>query len=452
LLLLARWLLLGVVFLLQTSSSRFAWGDVIHFPTSLPAAVLSESLPTAFAPNAIDVSDFDLIWVGDLIPGVELNLIEGSMQWVRVLETLVLPRARLSILVKKSESGLVSNGGFSQSFQFDGTDGSVEIPIALISGEGNSIHLQLQRGGNVFRGQVQVRFHPRPEIQNSPNSVSVDPSCSPFRVSAESLGKNNHDWAYIGCRLVRVRGQDFRTPSLEVLIYWDHGKQSIQIGGLETPSTMISVWSFRLRAEGGPVSLQAEEHEIRLQYRLPKKLHNHALSMGIGPYSFNFKGGGEDLSTVVAMPTLYASHFITDSMRIVEFGALALESHFFTDLGLYLHFEQFRFLDRRLSMNLLIGGHAVGFKSQGQFYLVGSLPQGFEFVFTDFLTRAQNLVLGAFIYPPISGNAYYNGWIRWGNQIFAEVNYIAWQAEPNQNSFRSSSVGVTLGFPLLRFW
>jgi hypothetical protein len=191
---------------------------------------------------------------------------------------------------------------------------------------------------------------------------------------------------------------------------------------------------------------------VKFYYQIPEELHNQGVSAGLGPYAFHFQGAGEEVRSWQGIATLYGSHFISDSMRIVEFGALTLEKHLSSDFGLYLYFEQFRFLDRRLAINLLIGGHAVGFKSLGKFQLVTSLPQGFELVYTDAIKRGNNLTLGGFFYPPIAGNSYYNGWLRWGRIWFAEINYIAWQAESQGQSYSSESFGLSFGFPLFRYW
>jgi hypothetical protein len=192
--------------------------------------------------------------------------------------------------------------------------------------------------------------------------------------------------------------------------------------------------------------------KIKLRYQVAPELHNLTISMGIGPYSYGFRGNGEERTQTVISPTLYGSYFITDDIHVVGFGLTTLGPHNYTDLGLYLRLEYFRFLDRRGSLNLLIGGHVIGFEALDQFYGVVSAPQGFELMYRDVFQRGKNLTAGAFIYPLISGNAYYNLWVRWGRQVFFELNYIAWHAQPKQAPYQSTSFGASVGFPLLRLW
>jgi hypothetical protein len=423
---------------------------VLNIPESLVSEVLSESLPTAFAPGELDVQNFGIVWSGQVLPGVKASLVSGSLQWVRVLEVVVLPRARMVIQFENIEAGQVLNAGFVQTIDVRRGRGLVELPIALISGEKNPIRVTIKRGGQLYQSEFRIQLKPSPQPLKP--RVFVDSSCSPYHFTLKSKGNFQNDWGYVGCRRVRVRGENYRTTSLEVYLYWDHGGQTIDVGGVPTPSDLGSLWKLRLRPEPGHFTVRAGNHELKMEYRLGKKINYNGISMGLGPYAFSFRGNGEDVSNFVAMPTLYASHFISDTMRIVEFGAVTLDSHLYSDLGLYLHFEQFRFLDQRVAINLLLGGHALGFRSKGQYYWITALPQGFEIVFTDAFVPGKNLVMGAFVYPPISGNAYYNGWVRWGNQVFVEANYIAWEAAPNDIPFQSSSLGLSFGFPLFKFW
>ncbi len=450
-----------VLILLFLVSSRELSANVLILPPSLSDEVLSESVPTAFSPNHFDVLDFDFQWVSHPIPDLQVQLAKGSLQWVRVREVLVLPRARLVVDVQNVQGGEVSSSGFSQPLIIDKdhdkdhgeqSHGHAEIPIALLSGDKNPILISVKRGDQVLRGKIQVQFKPGTELQNSDNHVYVDSSCSPFSVSVESLTPSLDDWIYLGCRQVRAMNQNSQTASLEIFSFWDNVGQTIQVGGVETQAASPSMWPLRLQSQPGQVLLQGKDHKILLHYKIAQTLHAFSLSMGVGGYSHGFTGGGEDFSNFAVFGTLYGSYFIAEDVNVVGFGLTALDSHNYTDVGLYLKLENNRFLDRRASLNLLIGGHAMGFKAQGQYYLVFSAPQGFELIYRDAFQRGRNLAAGAFIYPSISGSAYYNIWLRWGKQLFGEVNYIAWQAQPNTVSYSSNSLGITFGFPLARFW
>jgi hypothetical protein len=415
--------------------------------------ILSETVSSAFAPGELDVEDFELKWVGNPLPSVNVKLEKNTIEWVRVMAVLTLPRARLSLHAEEVEGGEISNAGFSQPLTIQNGKGSVELPLALISGEKNSILIRIKRGEEVLSGEVQLVFKPRPQMSAPSKRIFIDSSCSPYRLTVESVKElTPSDWMNIGCRLVRVYGAEHRTSSLEVFVFWDSMGQTVKIGEVDTPTSSSSILPLRLSSDPGFVSLESQRHRLLLHYAIPKNLHNASLGLGVGPYSLQFQGNGEDEQKLVVIPTLYASYYITESIRFVGFGLLALESHHYLDVGTYIRLEQFRFLDNRLGINFLIGAHSIGFQSQDQYYFLASLPQGFELKYSDAFIKNHNLTLGAFLYPLISGRSYYNVWMRWGSQLFAEINYIAWQEEPNSVVFKSSSLGVTLGFPLVSFW
>lgn len=440
-----RLILLGLVSLVFPA---LAQAYINPIPRDLGAEVLSESVPTAFAPHETSPEDYLIEWVGKPLPNLQFSLAKRSLEWVRVAEVLVIPRARLVLSATGIESGKVTASGFSQSFVIRGGLATAELPVALISGDENLIELQIRNAGQpqVNTGKLRIRFRPR---QKPTSAVYFDTSCSRFGLAAQSRGESGNQWAYVGCRLVNVEGAEYRTSSLELYLFWDGVGQTIELGGIETRSTIPSLWTLRQRAEPGRVLIKAGNQELELTYRIPEHLHHLTLGLGLGAYQFIFQSSTEDVSTVAAMPTFYGSYFITETMRLVAFGATVVHQQLYSDLGIYLNTEYIRTLDRRLSINILLGGNLVGFKNQGDYILRLGAPQGIEMIYSDFLGRARNLSVGAFIYPSINNKAYYNVWVRWGSsKLFGELNYISWRNHTEHDQFFSRSLGVTFGFPL----
>ncbi|OFZ53361.1 MAG: hypothetical protein A2428_10385 [Bdellovibrionales bacterium RIFOXYC1_FULL_54_43] len=449
--------LVTFVWAFLTSGDR-ALAYVLSIPPQLSMEVLSESVPTAFAPTDFNVGDFRIEWIGEPIPGVTVRIEERSLEWVRVSELLVLPRARILFEMDRIEGGRITSAGFSQAVSVQGGhQGRAEIPVALISGDQNPIELRIRpfREGvrapdtgvtKDIHGKLRVVFRPRSESKTA--RVYLDTSCSRYGLKTESLGFKADEWVYIGCRMVHTESI-YRTSSLEVLVYWDNVGQSILVGGIETPSSSVSLWPLRLYADPGTILLRAGSHEMRLRYSIPRQLHHGAVSLGIGPYAFNFRDESHEVSNTTLMPTLYSSYFITESMRLVAFGAVTANAQLISDFGVYLSSEYIRTLDRRVAVNLMLGVHSIAFRTGGQYYFLLGAPQGAEVVVYDFLGRARNLTLGGFVYPSIQGKAYYNTWIRWGSgALFGEINYIAWEEKLDSEQYSSRSMGVTLGFPL----
>ncbi len=419
---------------------------MLSLPPSLAPETLSETVPTAFAPADFSAEDYAVEWEGSAPQGVRATLEPGSLMWVRVADVLVLPRARLVVSMEDAVAGTVSSAGFSQPMSSDGANrGSVRVPIALLSGEGNSIEVAVKRpGGAIDHGKLLVRFRRASDRQ----LVFFDSSCSRFGLSAESAGKPA-GWAYVGCRLAETDGGEHRTSSLELYVYWDGIGDKLDIGGISTPSTSVGVWPIRLRANPGSLRLAAGDAETTLRYHVAENLHRGHIGFGLGPYMFTFQGLADNVSSGALLATVYGSYFVTEAMRVVAFDATSLNGQLYTDFGVYLSSEYVRTLDKRIAVNLLLGGHVVGFSTGGQYYFRLGAPQGVEVVFTDFLKTGCNGSLGAFIYPEIDDKAYYNVWLRWGtSRFFGELNYISFRESVDDQPIYSRSVGISFGIPL----
>jgi hypothetical protein len=436
--------------------SERACAFMTALPSSLAQETLSETVPTAFPAFELSTEDYSFEWLGPAPTGVELKLLPGTIQWVRVADVLVLPRARLLVEVARGDEGRVSNSGFSQSFaKPEGSVGlRLELPVALVSGETNAIDVAFKKDGELVAAKAVLRFKPRAAL--GAERVFTDASCSRFGLRAEGTAQSAaaRGWAYIGCRVAEVEGKDHRTSSLEAWVYWDGVGQSLLVGGAPTPASTASVWPLRLRAEPGRIQLAVPGggDEMTLRYSTPENFHRGFIGMGLGPYWERFMGNTETFSQPSPVVTLYGSYFLTETLRLVSFDATNLDSHWTTDVGVYVNTEYLKFLDRRVVINLLLGAHAIGFNSLGQYYFRVGVPQGVEILFLDFLKKGCNLNTGFFIYPLISGTSYYNVWLRWGSgRIFGEFNYISWDQTVNDQPIHSDSVGVSVGIPLARF-
>jgi hypothetical protein len=181
-----------------------------------------------------------------------------------------------------------------------------------------------------------------------------------------------------------------------------------------------------------------------LEVSVPEVFHSFWVSMGIGPYSHR--------DAIRAFPTFYVGYYLSEGMRLASFTAIPVKADPEIDSGLYLVSEQFRGLDERFHMSLLLGAHVLSFYSEGKHYSDLSAPQGVEVGFRDFLIRGQNLTLGSFFYPKINDRSYINTWARYGNgRFFYEFNFIDWQEPTDHGSFVTKSMGISIGFPLARF-
>jgi hypothetical protein len=451
---------------------KSAQASTLISPREMIHELLSESVPTAFAPMEITEDDFEFEWDGQSLDGVRFFLEPGSIQWSRVSEILVLPRARLRIEAEKIQGGRISYMDFTNplsapnapSAEARKNRGTGAMPVALISGSDNPVDLFIVRDGKELHGRIIPRFRPKSRSKTSTEEPRVfrDPSCSRFGLQ---VGTSNglpirlkaQQWVYIGCRSVVSGTGASRTATLELYVFWDNVGREIQLEGSWTPSSAVSIWAMKVTSDPGVLGLRAGGQELQLRYFLPDRLHFFNLGMGIGPYGYEFKALEEPLGGVVSdyrpLVTLYASYFFSETIRIVGFNALAIGKSGFNDLGIYFNSENFRIVDRRLSLNLLLGGHVIGFQTKDNTYLIPGAPQGLEMIYVDFLQKGANLSLGGFVYPKINDKAYYNLWMRWGSSaLFGEVNFILWEEKLYDRRVYSRSLGVSLGFPLARLF
>lgn len=448
-----RWVLPLVLLVLVRPPE--AGATFLPLPPSIAHDVLSETVPTAFVPAgfeemAFDARDYVLDWQGAPIEGVEARLGEKSFEWVRVLEVLAIPRARLFLKVRDAQGGRITHAGFTHPLS---PEGLAEVPVALISGERNAVEIRFRRGDKELSGTLKLRFKPRVKMDRP--RIVRDASCSrlvfdPVIERLQQNGSEDH-WVYLGCRSIVSEGDAHRTATLELYVFWDNVGQSVALGGLDTPANSVSLWALRVPARPGAVRLRASGHELTLPYAIPDRLRLGSLGVGLGPYAYHFNGLGDETDTWSPLLTVYGSYFFTEGIHIVGFNAISPSRNGYGDFGLYLKMENFRVFDRRFGINVLLGGHVIGFKAGGSVHVKPGFPQGMEMIYTDFLGRGRNISFGGFLYPPIDGKAYSNVWLRWGGAVFGEINYISWREQVGTDPVYSRSLGLTVGMPIGKF-
>ncbi|MEY4615247.1 MAG: hypothetical protein RJB66_207 [Pseudomonadota bacterium] len=441
------WSLLASFFIVSS-----AWGNRLELPQNLTSSILSEAVPSAFALEGINAEDFRIRWQNDL-PFVESAHIEkDSLQWVRLIDVLVLPRGRAHIQFKRPVTVRASYGGFSSGGQ---QMTSLQLPVALFNHTDNQVKVEIEFEGKTYQSSFHIRYQPL-DSQKS-GLVFYDSSCSKYGVNAQWSKKtvSANDWVYIGCRPILTASNHFRKSTLEMYVFWENpeGGQKVRADNLEIKPSLPLIYTPRLNSSPGKIVLsRSEGQELIIDYALSERHTLGFLGLGIGPYFGDFSAEGEYDYGWSPLLTLYGSVFISEGLRFVAFDATSISNRLWTDFGLYLSTENAKMFDQRMTMNLLFGGHFVGFQAEGKVHVAPSFPQGFEFIYTDAFKRGHNMSLGGFIYPEINGRSYYNLWWRWGGRVFGEINYLAAKETINNQSVSSKSLGVTFGFPIARFW
>lgn len=431
-----------------------AYAQKNELPRSLVAAALSEPAPSAFAPAAIGTEDYALRSL-DPAPSpqpsaLQLELLAGSLDWVRVAGVAVVPRAVLRVSAPGASSGQVRVAGRVHPLVVKDGAAQAEVPVALLATPVAAIEVESLRAGVRRVDRFVPAFVPRPEHRGL---VMLDPSCSPHGVRVLQGAIPDDTFLHLGCRQIRTVHQGGRTAAtLELYALWSGAHVPVEIEGVTTRATLETLYVLRVAEARGTVTLRARGRTLLLGYLAPTHLPAAFVGFGVGPYHYRFEDGRTNLQAILPLVTLYAGYAFSSDIRFVYFNATVPDAHGSIDQGLYVWFEQARFLDDRVSLSLLLGGNLLVYAHDSRTQVRVSIPQGVEVAFRDFLAKNRNLIGGAFVYPRFEGRAYYNVWLRWGSPaFFGELNYIEWQEPHGRRRTRSRAAGVSFGTPLLRF-
>lgn len=377
-----------------------------------------------FAPNNLSLDQFTLD------TGLKWEWVPGSFEWIRVAHKFQIPRARVRIPVP---AGTVVR---YQDRLFAAASDSIEVPVVLTGEKGNELGIGSEKPAKIrFKGSERI---------DTP--LVLDSSCSqiPIRIEGAPL---RHSWVHLYCHAVHPARESGYGNRIDVDFRWEtEGREeTLRVNGVEVPSADGITHSISLTPEIQNYHLEKGKDSFDLKVPVAEKFHSAWISMGIGPYSHR--------DVVRAFPTFYIGYYFSESMRLASFSAIPIKPNPEIDSGVYLVSEQFRGLDERLHLSLLLGAHVLSFTpASGKRTSVMSAPQGVEMGFRDFLLRKQNLTFGSFFYPKIADRSYINTWIRYGNsRLFFEFNFIQWQEPTDFGPFQTKSMGLSVGFPLVRF-
>jgi hypothetical protein len=321
---------------------------------------------------------------------------------------------------------------------FRAQSGTIEVPVVLSGEISNELEVESPQAS-----KIRVRFLGSKHL--SPGLV-FDTSCSqtPLQIQNSNL---LHSWIYVYCHTVHPSHESGATNRTDIELRWEtEGRlERLRVNGVETTSEDGVTHMISHTPQVQEFHLEKGQDSLDLKVAVAERFHPAWISMGIGPYSHQ--------NQVRAFPTIYAGYYFSEGMRLASFSAIPIKPDPEIDTGLYLVSEQFRGIDERIHMSLLLGAHVLAFTSEGKRYSVMSAPQGIELGFKDFLFRGQNLTWGGFFYPKITNRSYVNTWVRFGNgRLFYEFNFINWQEPTDSGTFSAKSMGVSVGFPLVRFF
>lgn len=367
---------------------------------------------------------------------VKANLLPNSFKWLRVKNILLVPSARIEILVSNPAMGLIlSYKDKTYSFQQTSKGARVELEVSLFE----RTPINILKNNKAFDEITWQRISKKPEIY-------IDDSCSRNKIEIKGI---TTEAITLGCKIEKVGLVGEEKPTLEVI--WLSP---------DLKTTTNSALQYANFSDNSPVKLNAlntqskalKELEIRAQ--VPKRIHRLFTAAGIGPYAFETKLETEDETQSISEPAapalfFYTNYQLSKDQSIRGFNAAVFKESIFDNAGIYLGSDFGFSFDNRLYFTTLIGVQYLYFKFDKEADVISEpiFPQGLEFMYRHAFDIPNYIISGGFFLSTSSEVEYQNAWIRWGKKYFWELNYIGW----GKDNFSAKMYGISLGFPLKGF-
>lgn len=406
----------------------------------------TQALEMSFGPVAIgeerikfSLDEFPLV-VETGSSKIEATWIENSVQWVRLKNNLMLPRARVRISspLDSQHVGLLYLDKNLVLQQQEGGYGSAsEFYISLFHPGKIEVFVDGKKVGTV---RVQARANDKTDKH------MIDYSCTPYGLEVKGL---NGEFLSVSCQMIRVSEKGYDEPMLEVT--WS-SVNARMLDGRTPPFKTV----FRNSNPAKTVILDSknQRREVEMNVRIPNVLHRLKTAFGLGPYRFvSQKNESTSSSEYAPSVMLYANYYINDEFSLRSFEAATsnnpTKSMFFNNFGIYFAYEIGKALDNRVQTVALLGAQTVTFAHTG--YNADDkltqlmFPQGFEVTYSNAGKKGYLFGAGMFLFPS-KENPYSNFWVRYGKKVFGELNYIGWKL----NERRATMWGVSIGMPLFQ--
>lgn len=391
---------------------------------------------------ALKVSDFNIrLKLNEDIKS-KVILKKDSIQWIRIDEVLLTPRARISIyfqgeaneyalqyrnksiLMQQTQNDIAHTEFYVSLFQFD------KIKVFKKGKEIGSISFYAK---NVDTKKVR-------------QTALIDYSCS--RRSIEVIGMEN-EFISLGCRMNRIGKWGKEKAMLEVL--WTSANYRL-LDGSHAPYIAVFLTNNPVKVK--VINHNNEVKEIEIRAKVPKRLHRLNIAYGYGPYFFETaydqdpNENVEDLlkytEPIVPAFMAYFNYKIDNESSIRGFDAIVGKDSLFNNLGIYYASDIAKPLDKKLTITTLLGMQHLYFKFDDGFPTKSEpiFPQGIEFNYRHAFGIENYLINGGAFLSPSESIDYQNIWVRWGKTIFWELNYIYW----GTGEFSAKMWGLSAGF------
>jgi hypothetical protein len=389
-------------------------------------------------PISIDLNDFRF-QVKD--PRIKIQFIQNSIYWNRSEKNLVTPMMMIQVTINQTLKPIQIKFGnqIIIPMQKDGTSTS-QIYVNLFESRPIEIFEDSKKIDEILIYSISLSNLRKQKIR-------IDHTCLPYQVQFSGI---DTEYISMGCTLDRVGPFGQEKPRLEVNLISTNVLAGNEIGLSEhSDLTFYFNESSEIQTELFH-KIEKKKIPIRMSADLPEKLSRVKLAVGIGPYSYTASKNNNALGPINSLSyMLYSKFSLTETTSFKAFDALISDSTLFNNSGLYYSFDVARVLDGRITINTLLGFQGLHFKydenSSTEFEVI--YPQGVEITYQHPFGKI-NSYLNYGMFLSTSQEPYKNIWLRYGQKIFYEINYITWGKELS----KIEMWGLSLGFPIGQFF
>jgi hypothetical protein len=382
----------------------------------------------------ITEDDFDII--NPRLPfKIKTNLVNKSIQWVRLDDILLSPRARIEILAE-TEARHLSLRYRGQSIllqDYNQNKSYTQFSIDLFQPDQVEVYHQGEK-----LGEIKILT----KQKGRKRSHLIDYSCSKFQLQIAGL---ENEFLTVGCKEIIAGEFGSEKPMLQV--YFALSDYKILDGS--APPYIVTL-NNNATSTISVINDDGVIKEFKVKATIPQRYKRLKFALGLGPYSYISQNKTTETDEGWPMAyMLYGKLDINPSTSIKLFDAFITKKTTFNNSGLYLSNDIAKLLDNRVTVNTLLGFQGLYFKAEGNDSADNSMifPQGIEVTYHHpFDLDNYQLVFGAFL-STASDLTYSNIWVRFGKRVFWELNYIDW----GDANHYIRTYGLSVGFPLASF-
>lgn len=422
----------------ERSLGVLLWTCLLVFSSNLRSATYLDisQLPDARNISSLNEKSFEISPVSS--EKIRASFITKSFKWLRYEEVLLIPTARLEVVIETKDTNgyelVYKNNAYS--FQRNQSNSSVEFDFSLFERES----IEIYNNGELIENIKISRKHQAKPL------ILIDDTCSRNAIDIQGLST---EAISVGCKIIKTGEFGNEEPVLEVKWISPELKRysgiSIQTAVFNHNST------HRIKVQNKNSKAQKT---FSISAKIPKRIHRLFTAAGLGPYVLETALEQSDDIRTIYEPVapalfLYANYQISKDQSVRGFNAAVFKESVFDNAGVYLGSDFGFSFDNRLYFTTLIGMQYLYFKFDKEAKEISEpiFPQGIEFMYRHAFDIPNYIVSGGFFINTSTEIEYQNAWIRWGEKYFWELNYIGWA----KDNFSAKMWGLSIGFPLKGF-